>query len=89
MDPTLTVVLVLLIGIVVGFGAVRVGRPSWLSQKLAGGRRVEFTSTLVGTAGSFIGFHAAALFALSSPVLLVGAAIGAIFVVWIWREVKV
>jgi hypothetical protein len=32
MGPTLIIVLVLSIGIVVGFGAVRIGRPSWLSQ---------------------------------------------------------
>jgi uncharacterized membrane protein YeaQ/YmgE (transglycosylase-associated protein family) len=89
MDPTLIVVLVLLIGIVVGFGAVRIGRPSWLSQKLAGGRRVEFTSALVGIAGAFIGFHVTALFALAGAVLLVGAAIGAVLVIWIWREVRV
>jgi uncharacterized membrane protein YeaQ/YmgE (transglycosylase-associated protein family) len=89
MSPTLIVLLVLIIGIVIGLGAVRIVRRSWLTQKLAGGRRAEFTSALVGVAGAFIGFHAAALFALSTIVLLVGAAIGAIVVVWVWREVRI
>ena len=89
MNPTLVVLLVLLIGIVVGLGAVRIVRPSWLTQKLAGGRRAEFTSALVAIAGAFIGFHVAALFSVPTIVLLVGAAIGAILVVWIWREVRI
>ena len=89
MSPTLIVLLVLVIGIVIGLAATRIVRPSWLTQKLAGGRRAEFTSALVGIAGAFIGFHAAALVALSTFVLLVGAAIGAIVVVWVWREVRV
>jgi uncharacterized membrane protein YeaQ/YmgE (transglycosylase-associated protein family) len=89
MDPTLVIVLVLLIGIVVGLGAVRIVRPSWLTQTLAGGRRAEFTSALVGIAGAFIGFHIAALFELSSIVLLIAAVIGAVVVVWVWREVKI
>jgi hypothetical protein len=31
MDPTLLILLVLVIGIVVGIGALRVNRPSWLT----------------------------------------------------------
>jgi uncharacterized membrane protein YeaQ/YmgE (transglycosylase-associated protein family) len=89
MNPALIILFVLLIGVVVGLGAVRIVRPSWLTPKLAGGRRAELTSALVGIAGAFIGFHAAALFALSTVVLLVGAAVGAILVVWVWREVRV
>ena len=89
MTPALIVLFVLLIGIVAGLGAVRVVRPSWLTPRLAGGRRAELTSALVGIAGAFIGFHAVALFALSTVVLLIGAAVGAILVVWIWREVRV
>jgi len=88
MDPTLTVLLVLLIGIVVGIGAMRLNRPSWLTRQIAGGRRAELTSALVGIAGAFIGFHVAALFAFSTLILLIGAIIGAVLIVWAWREVR-
>jgi uncharacterized membrane protein YeaQ/YmgE (transglycosylase-associated protein family) len=89
MSPALLILLVLVIGIAVGLGAVRIVRPSWLTPKLAGGRRAELTSALVGIAGAFIGFHVAALLVFPTIVLLVGAAIGAILVVWIWREVRI
>ena len=88
MDPTLTILLVLLIGIVVGIAALRVNRPSWLTRQIAGGRRAELTSALVGTAGAFIGFHVGALLVLSTLLLLVAALIGAVVVVWAWREIK-
>jgi len=88
MNPTLTIILVLVIGIIVGIGALRVNRPSWLTRTIAGGRRAELTSALVGVAGAFIGFHIAALLAVGTILLLVGALIGAIAVVWGWRELK-
>lgn len=89
MDPTLTILLVLLIGIVVGIGALRVNRPSWLTRQIAGGRRAELTSALVGIAGAFIGFHIGALLVLSTLLLLIAALIGAVVVVWAWREVRI
>lgn len=88
MDPTLLVLLVLVIGIVVGVGALRVNRPSWLTRQIAGGRRAELTSALVGIAGAFIGFHLVALFIFNTIVLLIAAIAGAVLVVWAWREVK-
>ena len=88
MDPTLLILLVLVIGIVVGIGALRVNRPSWLTRQVAGGRRAELTSALVGIAGAFIGFHIGALLSFSSIVLLIAAIIGAVLVVWGWREIK-
>jgi uncharacterized membrane protein YeaQ/YmgE (transglycosylase-associated protein family) len=88
MDPTLLILLVLVIGIVVGIGALRVNRPSWLTRQIAGGRRAELTSALVGIAGAFIGFHLFALFIYSPIVLLIAALAGAVVVVWAWREVK-
>jgi len=88
MDPTLLILLVLVIGIVVGVGALRVNRPSWLTRQIAGGRRAELTSALVGIAGAFIGFHLGALFIVSTIVLLIAAIIGAVVIVWAWREVK-
>ncbi len=59
---------------------------SWLARlKLTGSS--PFTSGLVGVAGAYLGFHLTAAVAtgLSPPMLLVGAVIGAVLVVWIWR----
>jgi uncharacterized membrane protein YeaQ/YmgE (transglycosylase-associated protein family) len=90
MNPLLTVLLVLIIGIVVGILFQQMKRPGWLSRQMAGGRRGDVTSALVGIAGAFIGFHLAALFAAGGGtiVLLVAAAIGAVLVVWGWRELR-
>jgi uncharacterized membrane protein YeaQ/YmgE (transglycosylase-associated protein family) len=89
MSPLLTLLLVVLIGIVVGIAAVRMRRPGWLSRQIAGGRRAEVTTALVGIAGAFIGFHIAALLTLSDLIwLLLAAAVGAALVVWGWRELK-
>ena len=82
------ILLVLLIGLVVGIAATRMTRPAWLTRQIAGGRRAELTSALVGIAGAFIGFHVAALFALGTLILLIGAIVGAVLVVWAWREIK-
>ncbi|CAN5331174.1 hypothetical protein BH10PSE9_BH10PSE9_20400 [soil metagenome] len=91
MDPTLVFILVLAIGIAAGILAQRLARPSWLSRQLAGGRRAELTSALVGIAGAFIGFHLAALllFAAGTGVILLAAAAGAALVLWGWRDVKI
>ena len=90
MDPVLVFIIVLVIGIVVGVAAQRMARASWLSRQIAGGRRAEVTSALVGIAGAFVGFHLAALVALSAGMglLFIAAIIGAALVVWGWREIK-
>ncbi len=90
MDPLLIFLLVLAIGIAVGIIAQRFARPSWLTRQIAGGRRADVTSALVGIAGAFIGFHLVALFLLATGLggLLVGAAAGAALVLWGWREIK-
>jgi hypothetical protein len=89
MDPTLTILLVLLIGIGVGIASMRVNRPSWLTRQIAGGRRAEVTSAMVGIAGAFIGFHVGALLVVSTLLLLVTTVIGAVVVVWVWREARI
>lgn len=88
MNPALTILLVLVIGIVVGLGALRMNRPSWLTRQIAGGRRAELTSALVGIAGAFIGFHVGALMVSDTILRLVFALIGAAAVVWAWREAR-
>jgi hypothetical protein len=81
---------VLLIGIVVGVAAQRMAPASWLSRQIAGGRRADLTSALVGIAGAFIGFHIGAIIALSAGMirLFIFAIIRAVLVLWGWREIK-
>ena len=74
-----------------GIAAQRMARASWLSRQIAGGRRADLTSVLVGIAGAFIGFYIGALVALSAGmiVLFIAAVIGAALVVCGWREIRV
>ena len=50
LDPLVTFIIVLLIGIVAGVIAQRGLRASWLSRRLAGGIRSDVTGALVGIA---------------------------------------
>jgi uncharacterized membrane protein YeaQ/YmgE (transglycosylase-associated protein family) len=80
---------VLVIGIAVGLLFQRMTGRGWLTRQLAGGRRADLTAALVGIAGAFIGFHVFALAGIISTLLvLIGALIGAVLVVWAWREVR-
>ncbi len=90
MDPILVFLLVIAVGIAAGIIAQRFARPSWLTRQIAGGRRAEVTSALVGIAGAFIGFHLVALFLLAAGLsgLFLGAAAGAALVLWGWREIR-
>ena len=90
MDPILVFLIVLAIGIAAGIIAQRFARPSWLTRQIAGGRRADLMSALVGIAGAFIGFHLVALFLLAVGLggLFLGAAAGAALVLWGWREIK-
>jgi uncharacterized membrane protein YeaQ/YmgE (transglycosylase-associated protein family) len=89
MEPLIVFLLVLIIGIVVGLLFQRMTGRGWLTRQLAGGRRADLTAALVGIAGAFIGFHIFALAGIISTLLvLIGAIIGAVLVVWLWREVR-
>jgi uncharacterized membrane protein YeaQ/YmgE (transglycosylase-associated protein family) len=90
LGPAVTFIVVLTIGIAAGIIAPVIAGPSWLSRQSAGTGRVDLTSVLVGIAGAFIGFHIAAIVALSAGmvVLFVAAAIGAVLVLWGWREIR-
>jgi uncharacterized membrane protein YeaQ/YmgE (transglycosylase-associated protein family) len=47
------------------------------------------TSALVGIAGSFIGYHLAILLKLGAGIpQLLGAALGALVVLWVWRMIR-
>ena len=88
MDPLIIFLLVLVIGIVVVLLFQNVYRRGWLMQRLTGGS-AGLTSALVGIAGAFIGFHIFALAGVIAPLLvLLGALIGAIIVVWAWRVAR-
>jgi uncharacterized membrane protein YeaQ/YmgE (transglycosylase-associated protein family) len=87
-DPTVTFLLVLGIGIVLGILFDRFAGRSWLPRKLAGTGGMV-TSALVGVAGSFIGFHLATLFKQGAGApRLIGAALGALVVLWLWRMTR-
>jgi uncharacterized membrane protein YeaQ/YmgE (transglycosylase-associated protein family) len=90
-DPAIVFIIVLLIGIVAGCLAQWATRTSWLSKQIIGTGRVYATSALVGIAGSFIGFHIASLLKLSasgSVVAFIGAAVGAVVILWGWRMIR-
>jgi uncharacterized membrane protein YeaQ/YmgE (transglycosylase-associated protein family) len=87
-DPTVSFLLVLAIGIILGVLFDRLAGRGWLTRRLAGTSGVV-TSALVGVAGSFIGFHLATLFRLGAGApRLVGAAVGALVVLWLWRVLR-
>ena len=82
----LTFLLLIAIGIAVGLFFNRYGR-SWIGQKVAGATGVgDVTYSLVGIAGSFMGFHVAVILGLLPSVLLyVCAILGAALTLWLWR----
>ena len=88
-DPT-TFLIVLVIGVVLGL-VLRLrflGRRS-LARQVTGGRHSLVTSALVGVAGSFVGYHIALLMRVGAGwPTLIGAAIGALVVLWVWRMIR-
>jgi uncharacterized membrane protein YeaQ/YmgE (transglycosylase-associated protein family) len=46
------------------------------------------TSSLVGTAGSFVGYHLAILIGILGYGALLGAVIGTLVVLWGWRMMR-
>jgi uncharacterized membrane protein YeaQ/YmgE (transglycosylase-associated protein family) len=87
LDPTVMVLLVILIGVAAGLIFDRVAGPGWFSRQFAGTRGMV-TSALVGIAGSFIGYHIALLLALRGVTALIGAVLGAAVVLWAWRMAR-
>jgi uncharacterized membrane protein YeaQ/YmgE (transglycosylase-associated protein family) len=90
-NPALTLVIILVIGIVAGLIFDRIAGPSWLSRQIAGPMRGIVTSSLIGVAGAFLGFHLVSLVALSAAggyAPFIGAAAGAALVLWLWRMIR-
>jgi uncharacterized membrane protein YeaQ/YmgE (transglycosylase-associated protein family) len=89
-DPTITFLLVLVIGVAAGFLFDRLAGPSWLARQFSGSTRGIMTSALVGVAGAFVGYHLAVLAALGGDILMtaIAAALGAAVVLFGWRMAK-
>lgn len=90
MSPAVTFLIVLVIGIVAGLLYDRVAGPGWLSRQVAGKRRGMVTSSLVGIAGAFIGYHLALLarLAMGGYGGFIGAVIGAAVILYAWRMAR-
>jgi uncharacterized membrane protein YeaQ/YmgE (transglycosylase-associated protein family) len=90
-DPMVSFLLILVIGAVAGLLFDRLLGPGWLSRQFAGTSRLMVTSALVGIAGAFIGFHLTVLLGIvggGGAAPLIGAVIGALAVLWLWRMVR-
>lgn len=80
-------IVIVAIGIIVGLVFNRYAR-GWLGRQVSDATGVgDVTYSLVGIAGSFIGFHLAVLFGLlPTPLTLyLAAVIGAGITLWLWR----
>jgi hypothetical protein len=80
-----TFLILVVIGAGVGLAMIRYGH-SWLGRHVASANRGDITYALVGIAGSFMGFHIAAILGALSPLLMYLLAVaGAALTVWLWR----
>jgi uncharacterized membrane protein YeaQ/YmgE (transglycosylase-associated protein family) len=89
-DPIAAFILIVVIGVVAGMLFDRFAGPSWLARQF-GGQRSQVTSSLVGVAGSFLGYHLAALggmIGLGGYAVFVGAVVGAAVVLLLWRMIR-
>jgi uncharacterized membrane protein YeaQ/YmgE (transglycosylase-associated protein family) len=87
-DPAVTLVVILIIGILAGIIFDRVAGPGWLTRQIAGSTRGLVTSSLIGIAGAFIGYHVLALAKAGGYLPIIGAIAGAALVLWAWRIIK-
>jgi uncharacterized membrane protein YeaQ/YmgE (transglycosylase-associated protein family) len=77
-NPVVTLILIILIGAIIG----------WFYEEQTHSPHGYITSALVGVAGSYTGYHLAALVTLPSyaaAIRLIAAAVGALIVLWAWR----
>jgi uncharacterized membrane protein YeaQ/YmgE (transglycosylase-associated protein family) len=77
--------IVLAIGIAAGLVFNRYGQ-TWFRRQFVT-RHSDVTSSLVGIAGAFMGFHVGVILGLlPSPLMLyIAAVVGALVVLWAWR----
>jgi uncharacterized membrane protein YeaQ/YmgE (transglycosylase-associated protein family) len=88
LSPAAVFVILLVIGIVAGLAFDRFAGPGWFSRQIAGKNRLMITSSLVGIAGSFVGYYLAVLLTVTGAAALIGAVVGAVAVLWGWRMIK-
>ena len=81
-----TFIILVVIGIVVGLIFNRYGR-TWMGRQVADVTGVgDVTYSIIGIAGSFMGFHVGVILGLlPSPMLYIVAIIGAALTLWLWR----
>jgi hypothetical protein len=81
-----TFLILVVIGIVIGLLFNRRGR-GWLGRQVADATGVgDVTYSLVGIAGSFMGFHIGVILGLLPSILLyLAALLGAAVTIWAWR----
>lgn len=81
-----TFLILVVIGIVIGLLFNRRGR-GWLGRQVADATGVgDVTYSLVGIAGSFMGFHIGVILGLLPSILLyLAAVLGAAVTIWAWR----
>jgi uncharacterized membrane protein YeaQ/YmgE (transglycosylase-associated protein family) len=82
----LNLIVVVLIGVVAGLVFRRAGQ-SWFARNIGGARHTDVTTSLVGIAGAFIGFHIGVVLGLIPLPLMqyLLAVVGAFVVLWLWR----
>ena len=88
LNPGVIFLLLLVIGIAAGLLFDRFAGPGWLSRQIAGPNRMMLTSSLVGVAGSFVGYHLALLIGIIGYGALLVAVIGAAVMLWGWRAMR-
>lgn len=77
-NPVVTLIIIIAIGAIIG----------WIYEEKTHSSHGYVTTALVGVAGSFTGYHLAALLTLPSYVAtirLIAAAVAALIVIWAWR----
>jgi hypothetical protein len=88
LDPMATFLIVLAIGVVGGLVLDHLAGPGWFKRQIAGAMPSVITSSLVGIAGSFVGFHLALSLKLPLQAALVAAVVGTAAVLLGWRQVR-
>jgi uncharacterized membrane protein YeaQ/YmgE (transglycosylase-associated protein family) len=88
LNPTVTFLIVLAVGVLGGLIFDRFAGPNWFKRQIAGAMPSMITSALVGVAGSFVGFHLAESLKLPEDTALVGAVVGTAAILLGWRTVR-
>jgi hypothetical protein len=88
LSPGAIFLILLIIGIAAGLLFDRFAGPGWLSRTIAGSNRMMATSSLVGVAGSFVGYQLATLIGIAGYGALIGAVIVALAALWGWRMIR-